>query len=171
VSVAGSAEKPPVPITRAGAERLQAEVTRLRREERPRIVEEVSAAAAQGDRSENAEYIYGKKKLREIDRRLGFLLDRLERAQVVDPAEPVGGKVAFGHWVTVEDEDGRRASYRLVGEDELDLENREISWKSPLGRAVIGKKIGDVVTVQKPAGPSDVAIVAACAARPEPHAP
>jgi len=169
--VAGSGEKPPIPITRAGAERLQAEVTRLRREERPRIVEEVSAAAAQGDRSENAEYIYGKKKLREIDRRLGFLLDRLERAQVVDPAAPVGGKVAFGHWVTVEDEDGRRASYRLVGEDELDLENREISWKSPLGRAVIGKKVGDVVTVQKPAGPSDVAIVAACAARPEPHAP
>jgi transcription elongation factor GreB len=166
VSVAGSAEKPPVPITRAGAERLQAEVTRLRRVERPRIVEEVSAAAAQGDRSENAEYIYGKKKLREIDRRLGFLLDRLERAQVVDPAEPVGGKVAFGHWVTVEDEDGKRASYRLVGEDELDLDNREISWKSPLGRAVIGKKLGAIVTVQKPAGPSDVEIVAAGVAKP-----
>jgi transcription elongation factor GreB len=164
--VAGSAEKPPVPITRAGAERLQAEVTRLRRAERPRIVEEVSAAAAQGDRSENAEYIYGKKKLREIDRRLGFLLDRLERAQVVDPAEPVEGKVAFGHWVTVEDEDGKRASYRLVGEDELDLDNREISWKSPLGRAAIGKRLGAIVTVQKPAGPSDVEIVAVNLARP-----
>jgi len=164
--VAGSAGKPPVPITRAGAERLQAEVTRLRRAERPRIVEEVSAAAAQGDRSENAEYIYGKKKLREIDRRLGFLLDRLERAQVVDPADPVGGKVAFGHWVTIEDEDGKRASYRLVGEDELDLDNREISWRSPLGRAVIGKTLGALVTVQKPAGPSDVAIVAVSATRP-----
>jgi transcription elongation factor GreB len=166
VSVAGAAEKPPVPITRAGAERLQAEVTRLRREERPRIVEEVSAAAAQGDRSENAEYIYGKKKLREIDRRLGFLLDRLERAQVIDPSEPVDGKVAFGHWVTVEDEDGRRTSYRLVGEDELDLDQREISWKSPLGRAVIGKKVGAIATVQKPAGPSDVEIVAASAKKP-----
>ncbi len=164
--MAGGAEKPPVPITRAGAERLQSEVTRLRREERPRIVEEVSTAAAQGDRSENAEYIYGKKKLREIDRRLGFLLDRLERAQVIDPSEPVGGKVAFGHWVTIEDEEGKRVSYRLVGEDELDLDKREISWKSPLGRAVIGKKVGAIVTVQKPAGPSDVEIVAASVTKP-----
>ncbi len=164
--MAGTGEKPPVPITRAGAERLQAEVTRLRRGERPRIVEEVSAAAAQGDRSENAEYIYGKKKLREIDRRLGFLLDRLERAQVVDPAEPVDGKVAFGHWVTIEDEDGKRSTYRLVGEDELNLDAGEISWKSPLGRAVIGKKIGAIATVQKPAGPVDVEIVAASVARP-----
>jgi transcription elongation factor GreB len=166
VSVAASAEKPPFPITRAGAERLQAEVTRLRRVERPRIVEEVAAAAAQGDRSENAEYIYGKKKLREIDRRLGFLLDRLERAQVIDPEEPVAGKVAFGHWVTVEDEEGKRASYRLVGEDELDLEKREVSWKSPFGRAVIGKRIGAIATVQKPSGPSDVAIVAVSVAKP-----
>ncbi len=157
-----------MPITRAGAEKLQTELTRLRREERPRIVEEVAAAAAQGDRSENAEYIYGKKKLREIDRRLGFLLNRLERAEVIDPAEPVEAKAAFGHWVTVEDEAGVRASYRLVGEDELDLEKREISWKSPLGRAVIGKKVGAIATVQKPAGPAEVTLVDVALRRPSP---
>ena len=131
-------------------------------------VKEVAAAAAQGDRSENAEYIYGKKKLREIDRRLGFLLNRLERAEVIDPAEPVEAKAAFGHWVTVEDEAGARASYRLVGEDELDLDNREISWKSPLGRAVIGKKVGAIVTVQKPAGPAEVTLVDVALRRPSP---
>lgn len=158
--------KPPVPITRHGAERLQAEVTRLRREERPHIVEEVSTAAAQGDRSENAEYIYGKKKLREIDKRLGFLLDRLERADVIDPQEPLDGKIAFGHWVTVDDEDGKRSTYRLVGEDELDLDHGEISWKSPLGRAVIGKKVGAIATVQRPSGPVDLEIISASLKRP-----
>ncbi len=155
-------------ITREGAEQLQHELTRLRREERPVIVLEVSDAAAQGDRSENAEYIYGKKKLREIDRRLGFLLSRLERVEIVTPSEPVHGKAAFGHWVTVQDEEGKCSSYRLVGEDEISLPRGDISWKSPLARAVIGKQKGATVTVLRPSGPVDLELIEVSLNKPSP---
>src|ERR1700722_2263630 len=111
-----------------GARRLSEELGRLRTVERPKTVQEVSDAAAQGDRSENAEYIYGKKRLREIDRRMRFLTKRLESAQVVDPKQQKGDKVFFGATVELEDEDGGRSVYRIVGEDEVDGGAGQISW-------------------------------------------
>jgi transcription elongation factor GreB len=146
-------------ITPDGAKRLSEELGRLRSVERPRIVQEVADAAAQGDRSENAEYIYGKKKLREIDRRMHYLTKRLESAVVVDPKDQKGDKVYFGATVEVEDEEGARHVYRIVGEDEIDSKGGRISWKSPVGRALLGKKVGDVVVVKKPAGDAELEIV------------
>ncbi|MDI1484675.1 transcription elongation factor GreB [Polyangium sp. y55x31] len=146
-------------ITPEGARRLSEELGRLRSVDRPRIVQEVADAAAQGDRSENAEYIYGKKKLREIDRRMHYLTKRLESAVVVDPKEQKGDKVFFGAAVDVEDEDGKRHTYRIVGEDEIDSKTGHISWKSPVGRALLGKRPGDVVTVRRPAGDIEMEIV------------
>ena len=146
-------------ITPEGARRLSEELGRLRTVDRPRIVQEVADAAAQGDRSENAEYIYGKRKLREIDRRMHYLTKRLESAVVVDPKEQKGDKVFFGAAVEVEDEDGKRHTYRIVGEDEIDSKAGRISWKSPVGRALLGKTTGDVVTVRRPAGDTELEIV------------
>ncbi|HVK70234.1 MAG TPA: transcription elongation factor GreB, partial [Polyangium sp.] len=142
-----------------GARRLSEELGRLRSVDRPRIVQEVADAAAQGDRSENAEYIYGKRKLREIDRRMHYLTKRLESAVVVDPKEQKGDKVFFGAAIEVEDEDGKRHTYRIVGEDEIDSKAGRISWKSPVGRALLGKMPGDVVTVRRPAGDIEMEIV------------
>ena len=147
-------------VTRPGYQRLEAELERLWRVERPRVTEEVAAAAAQGDRSENAEYIYGKKRLREIDRRVRFLRKRLEILQIVDPSPEQAGKVFFGAWVTVEDEDGKEASYRIVGSDEIDLARRHVSIESPLARALLGHAVGDEVVVQRPKGPTEVVITA-----------
>src|SRR6476646_1481343 len=108
-------------ITRAGAERLHKELLRLLNEERPKVTAEVSAAAAQGDRSENAEYIYGKKRLREIDRRIRFLQRRLDNATIVTPSEQTDqSRVYFGATVTLEDEDGAKTTYQIVGSDEID---------------------------------------------------
>lgn len=149
-------------VTRAGAERLTAELQRLLNVERPKVTAEVSVAAAHGDRSENAEYIYGKKRLREIDRRLRFLDKRLEKLTVVDPGthqDP--SKVFFGATVSLEnEEDGSRVSYQLVGPDETDLKTGKISVDSPVGRALLGKREGDVVTVNRPKGEIDFTIVA-----------
>lgn len=145
-------------ITPEGARRLSEELARLR-SERPRVVQEVADAAAQGDRSENAEYIYGKKKLREIDRRMRFLTYRLKDAVVVDPKQQRGDKVFFGATVEVEDEDGARATYRIVGEDEVDSANGDISYKSPIGRALIGKRVDDVITVRRPSGEVELSIL------------
>jgi transcription elongation factor GreB len=139
-------------ITPAGHARLVNEVEQLQRVERPRIVQEVADAAAQGDRSENAEYIYGKKRLREIDRRLNFLARRLKNVQVVDPAQQSGDRVFFGAYVEVEDEEARTLSYQIVGEDEVDPTAGKISWKSPLGRALLKKRAGDTVTIKRPGG-------------------
>jgi len=147
-------------ITPEGARRLSEELGRLRTVERPRTVQEVADAAAQGDRSENAEYIYGKKRLREIDRRMRFLSKRLEHAVVVDPREQRGDKVFFGATVELEDEDGARSTYVIVGEDESDMKVGRISWRSPVGRALLGKRAGDVVTVRRPAGETDLEIIA-----------
>jgi transcription elongation factor GreB len=138
-------------ITAEGARRLQDELAGLRSKQRPRIVQEVADAAAQGDRSENAEYIYGKKKLREIDRRIHYLTKRLETAVVVSPEERADGRIFFGATVEVEDEDGVNAIYQIVGEDETNPQAGRISWRSPLGRALLNKKEGDAATFKKPA--------------------
>jgi len=145
-------------ITRAGAKKLQEELANLRKG-RPKIVQDVADAAAQGDRSENAEYIYGKRKLREIDRRIHFLTKRLEAAQVVEPRENES-KIFFGATVEVEDEDGKRATYRIVGEDEIDLRLGHVSWKSPIGRALLKKEEGDVVMLRRPNGDVELSVVA-----------
>jgi transcription elongation factor GreB len=146
-------------ITREGAKRLQDELGMLRSKERPKVVQEVADAAAQGDRSENAEYIYGKKRLREIDRRMRFLTKRLEAAMVVEPRADGEQRVFFGARVEVEDEDGERTSYRIVGEDEIDLARRHISWRSPLGRTLLKRTVGDAVVFRKPSGEVELVIV------------
>lgn len=147
-------------LTPAGAQKLQEELRRLATVERPKVVQEVADAAAQGDRSENAEYIYGKKRLREIDRRIRFLTKRLEAAVIVRPDEVKEGEVRFGATVEVEDEDGVRKCYTLVGPDESDPAKGFLSYQSPLGRALMKRKVGDVVTVQRPAGEIELEIVA-----------
>jgi len=140
-------------ITPEGAEQLRAELRRLWNEERPRVTHEVSEAAALGDRSENAEYIYGKKRLREIDRRVRFLPKRLEDISVVRPGDVADpDRIFFGAWVTLEDESGEKHRYRLVGPDEFDVERGFVSVASPIGRVLLGKEAGDEVTVQRPAG-------------------
>jgi transcription elongation factor GreB len=147
-------------ITREGARKLQQELSDLLWKQRPRIVQDVADAAAQGDRSENAEYIYGKKKLREIDRRIHWLTRRLESADVVAPREDGVEVVFFGAIVEVEDEDGARATYRIVGEDEIDLARGDISWRSPLGRTLLKRRAGDTVVFRRPSGEVDLTIVA-----------
>jgi transcription elongation factor GreB len=147
-------------ITPDGARRLSEELKKLRSLERPRIVQEVADAAAQGDRSENAEYIYGKKKLREIDRRMRHLTRRLADAVVVDPQKQQGDKVFFGATVELEDEQGTRSTHQIVGEDEIDGGTGRISWRSPVGRALLGRREGDVVTVRRPAGEIEIEIIA-----------
>jgi transcription elongation factor GreB len=146
-------------ITRDGAKKLQDEVARLRKE-RPKIVQDVSDAAAQGDRSENAEYIYGKRKLREIDRRIHFLTKRLESAEVVAARTSGESRIFFGATVEIEDEDGKRTSYRIVGEDEIDLTRGHVSWRSPLGRALLKREEGDVVMLKRPSGDVELTIMA-----------
>ena len=146
-------------ITRRGEQRLRAELQQLWREERPRLTQAVAAAAAQGDRSENAEYIYGKRRLREIDRRVRFLRKRLEGMVVVEqrPADP--RRVFFGAWVRLEAEDGRQERYRIVGPDEFDLEPGYISMDSPLGRALLTRRLDDQVTLEAPGGSRLLVIV------------
>jgi transcription elongation factor GreB len=127
---------------------------------RPRIVAEVEAAAALGDRSENAEYIYGKRKLRELDRRLRFLSEKMDSLTVLAPVPHPSGRAYFGAWVTVEQEDGEARTYRLVGPDEFDVGRGLLSVDSPLGRALLGKGEGEVAVVQRPAGAVEVTVVA-----------
>jgi transcription elongation factor GreB len=123
------------------------------------VVAEVEAAAALGDRSENAEYVYGKKKLRELDRRLRELSERMDALTVIDPRPHPSGRAYFGAWVTVEHEDGTERRYRLVGPDEFDVGSGLISVDAPLGRALLGKRKGDVVKVLRPAGAVEVTLV------------
>jgi len=148
-------------ITRQGARRLQEELVGLRTKQRPKVVQDVADAAAQGDRSENAEYIYGKKKLREIDRRIHFLTKRLESAHVVEPTErPDQKRVFFGATVDIEDEDGKRSTYTIVGQDEIDTERGRISYKSPLARMLLKRREGDTFTFRKPAGEVELTVLA-----------
>ena len=140
-------------ITRSGFERLRSELERLWREERPRVTEAVAVAAALGDRSENADYIYGKKRLREIDRRIRFLTKRIEELTVVEvgPREDAD-RVYFGARVELENEEGEVQRYQIVGPDEFDAKVGRISVDSPVGRALLGRRRGDEVTVRRPRG-------------------
>jgi transcription elongation factor GreB len=146
-------------ITAEGYRKLEEEAERLWTVERPKLVKSVAAAAAEGDRSENAEYIYGKKKMAEIDRRLAFLGRRLEVLKIVDEPPERDGRVYFGAWVTLEDEDGQRVKYQIVGSDETDPDKKRISMDSPLAKALIRKHIGDEITVQRPKGEITYAII------------
>ncbi len=157
-------DRPPPPkrsayITVEGAKKLRAELDQLWTVERPRVTQEVADAAAQGDRSENAEYIYGKRRLREIDRRVRFLSKRLDEVTVVSepPSDPT--RVFFGAYVTIEDEDGEEHTYRIVGGDESDTSKGWISIDSPVARALLGKRDGDAVTVRAPKGEIEYTIV------------
>jgi transcription elongation factor GreB len=146
-------------ITPEGARRLREELDDLWRVERPRVTQAVSEAAAQGDRSENAEYTYGKRRLREIDRRVRFLRKRLDGMVIVEqrPADP--NRVFFGAWVAVEADDGAESRYRIVGPDEFDRAPGYISMDSPLGRALLGKRLDDEITAELPGGVRTFVIV------------
>jgi transcription elongation factor GreB len=147
-------------ITPTGYKRLVDELTQLATVERPKVVREVSDAAAAGDRSENAAYIYGKRRLREIDRRMGFLQRRLKDIAVVKCEEQRKDRVFFGAFVDVEDDDsGETITYQIVGVDEVDAKSGRISWQSPVGRALLGKKLEDTVTVKWHAGKRSLTIV------------
>jgi transcription elongation factor GreB len=139
-------------ITRPGYQKLLRELEQLGNVERPRVVQEVADAAAQGDRSENAEYIYGKRRLREIDKRMRFLSQRLEHVQVVEVTQDQRDRVFFGAYVEIEDDAGKKRTYHIVGEDEVEPREGRISWKSPLGRAVMKKQAGDPVVFDRPDG-------------------
>jgi transcription elongation factor GreB len=148
-------------ITPDGYRRLREEYQQLFGDERPKLVETISWAAGNGDRSENGDYIYGRKKLREIDRRIGWLSKRMKAAQVVDPAaQPDRAKVFFGAIVTLVDEEDRERVVTLVGEDETDAGNGRIAWTSPIARAIRGAAVGDVRRVTLPAGERELEIVA-----------
>jgi len=139
-------------ITAAGAARLKQELDELWKVERPRVTQAVSEAAAQGDRSENAEYTYGKKRLREIDRRVRFLRKRLDGMTVVDKPPTDRGRVYFGAWVTLEDDEGNEVRHRIVGPDEFDMHPGYISMDAPLARALMRKALDEDVRVELPGG-------------------
>lgn len=150
-------------ITPEGARRLREELHQLWQEERPRVTAAVAAAAAQGDRSENAEYTYGKKRLHEIDRRVRFLRKRLEGMTVVDVDAPGArrdaGRVYFGAWVQLKSETGILSWYRLVGPDEFDMAAQYISMDSPLGATLLGKRLDDEVNVRLPGGSQTFTVI------------
>jgi transcription elongation factor GreB len=154
-------------ITPEGFRSLEAEAEQLWSVERPRVTHEVSEAAALGDRSENAEYIYGKKRLREIDRRLRFLSKRMDELTVVREAPPQQDKVFFGAWVTVEDVEGVQKTWRIVGPDESDPSEGKLSMESPVGRALMGKAEDDEARFQSPRGEAVLVVVAVAYEPPE----
>ena len=154
------AEKSTALITREGHERLKAELDELWRVRRPEVVKALAAAAAEGDRSENAEYTYRKKQLGEIDRRVRYLSKRLESLKVVDSAPSDPSAVFFGAWIDLEREDtGESLRYRIVGPDETDAARGHISIDSPLARAALRKRVDDEFEAQLPTGPVRFAIV------------
>ncbi|WP_315760183.1 transcription elongation factor GreB [Sphingomonas sp. Y38-1Y] len=148
-------------ITPAGYAALKAEYDQLLGTERPAIVEVVSWAAGNGDRSENGDYLYGRKRMREIDRRLGFLARRMKAARVVDPAQAEDrGRIFFGATVTIADEDDNQRTVTIVGDDEADASAGKIGWNAPLARALKGAALGDLRTVELPAGPREYEVLA-----------
>jgi transcription elongation factor GreB len=157
--------RPPQPrgskfITQAGWQRLKDELDHLWRVLRPQVTQAVSEAAAQGDRSENAEYIYGKKQLREIDSRVRFLRQRLEGMVVVKQKPSDSQRIYFGAWVTLEDDDGKELRYRIVGPDEFDATQGLISMDSPLARALFKKAVDDEITIEVPGGRRSYVVMA-----------
>lgn len=139
-------------ITPEGEAVLRAELYQLWKVERPQVTDVVHEAAKNGDRSENGDYIYGKRRLREIDSRVRFLSKRLEELTVVDRVPSDHEKVFFGAWVTLEDDEGAQRCYRIVGPDEFDLSQSKLSMDSPLARALLGKRLDDEITLQSPGG-------------------
>ncbi len=146
-------------ITPAGYTKLEAELNQLWKVERPQVTSEVTAAAALGDRSENAEYQYGKRRLREIDRRVRWLNKRMAEVKVVR-THPRDGKVHFGAWVSVEDEAGESKDWQLVGSDEFDVALGKISVVSPIGRALLGKEVDEEIEIHRPKGALTLLITA-----------
>jgi transcription elongation factor GreB len=139
-------------ITPEGEAALRAEVHQLWKVERPVVTAAVHEAAKNGDRSENGDYIYGKRRLREIDSRVRFLGKRLDELQIVDRAPSTQDKVFFGAWVTLEDDAGSEQQYRIVGPDEFDLKAGKLSMDSPLAKSLLGKRLDDEITVRSPGG-------------------
>lgn len=149
--------RPPSPkgstyITTEGFKKLKDELTQLWKVERPIVTQAVHEAAKNGDRSENGDYIYGKRRLREIDSRVRFLTKRLEALTVVDRLPDDQGKIFFGAWVTLEDDEGNEKTYQIVGPDEFDVSKHKLSMDAPLARAMIGKRVDDEIVLKKPEG-------------------
>jgi transcription elongation factor GreB len=147
-------------ITPGGFRRLQEELTQLWKVERPQLVTTVAWAAGNGDRSENGDYIYGKRRLREIDRRIRYLSKSLDEAVVVDNSGKAGERVHFGATVTILYETGDEREVTIVGVDELDVGATRVSWRSPLARALLTASVGDAVTLRAPRGPERLEILA-----------
>ncbi|MBU0552147.1 GreA/GreB family elongation factor [Myxococcota bacterium] len=152
-------------ISREGYQRLQAELQRLLSRERPTVVNQVAAAAAEGDRSENAEYIYGKKRLREIDKRIELLNRRVQILRPLDGPRRLD-RVDVLSWVVVEDDDEVKHAYCLVGADETDAKEGLISYHSPVGQALLGREVGDEIRVRIPKGTIELAVISIHATRP-----
>jgi len=150
-------------ITPSGAEKVKAELKELLTKERPELVKVISWAASNGDRSENGDYLYGKRRLRQIDSRIRFLTKRIESFEVVDPAtlrsSENSNKILFSATITVSDEDGAEKTYQIVGIDETDPKVGKVSWISPIARALMNGKVGDAVTLRTPAGERELEIV------------
>lgn len=146
-------------ITPAGADRMKAELKKLLHHDRPEVVRTVQWAASNGDRSENGDYIYGKRRLREIDRRIRFLSKRLETVEIVDPAKQTAERVLFGATVLVADEEGAEKSFQIVGIDETDPSNGKVSWISPVAKSLMSAKVGDVVTLKTPQGERELEVL------------
>lgn len=146
-------------ITPSGAEKLRIELKQLLHIDRPELVKVIAWAASNGDRSENGDYIYGKRKLREIDRRIRFLTKRLEAAVIVDTKNQDKNRVLFGAFVDIEDEEGHKKTFRIVGEDEIDAGNGWVSWISPVAKSLLNAKVGDVVTLRTPKGDQELEIL------------
>ena len=147
-------------ITPAGLERLRDELNRLRRVERPKVVATVAWAAGNGDRSENGDYIYGKRRLRQIDGRISFLARRLRTAEPIDPARQTNrDRVFFGATVRYADDDGQEHTVRIVGADEVGHVQGEVSWISPIARALMRARVGDVVEIHSPSGPRAIEVI------------
>ncbi len=146
-------------ITPAGYQRLVDEHEHLSKYERPELCKTIAWAAGNGDRSENADYIYGKKRLREIDRRLRFLNKQINEAVVIDPTKQSFEQVRFGATVTVEDEEGRQRVYSIVGVDEVDTKKNYISWKSPIGKSLLHREVGDEILIRTPKGEVEFVII------------
>jgi len=147
-------------ITPKGLKSLIKELKSLKSDERPRLTEIISWAAGNGDRSENGDYIYGKKRLREIDKRIRFLSKRIESAEVIDPVKCSADEVRFGATVTILDENDNEKTYSIVGTDEMDISKGYISWKSPLAMALLRKRTGDIITFRSPRGEQEIEITA-----------
>jgi transcription elongation factor GreB len=154
------ADEPKNYITPGGYRRLQKELARLWKVERPPVVTTVAWAAGNGDRSENGDYIYGKRKLREIDRRIRYLSKSLDRAVVVDNSGKTYDRVRFGATVIFQYESGDEREVTIVGVDELDADDTRVSWRSPLARALLTARVGDTVTLRAPRGPEHLEIIA-----------